>query len=104
MSTPGAARDASGLCGACHHVQRIASARGSQFSLCGRSRTDARYPRYPRLPVLVCAGYEEDTRSAQSITQRNSQSDSNSESDSGSQSNRDSQRNTEHGHNKNADN
>jgi GNAT superfamily N-acetyltransferase len=39
-------------------VQRIASARGSQFYLCERSRTDASYPRYPRLPVLTCAGYE----------------------------------------------
>lgn len=36
----------------------ITSARGSRFYLCERSRTDARYPRYPRLPVLTCAGYE----------------------------------------------
>jgi len=39
-------------------VQRITSARGSHFYLCERSRTDASYPRYPRLPVLACAGYE----------------------------------------------
>jgi GNAT superfamily N-acetyltransferase len=39
-------------------VQVITSARGSHFFLCERSRTDARYPRYPRLPVLTCAGYE----------------------------------------------
>jgi hypothetical protein len=49
-----------GLCATCHHVQRIESARGSRFYLCERSRTDARYPRYPRLPVLMCAGYESD--------------------------------------------
>jgi GNAT superfamily N-acetyltransferase len=47
-----------GLCASCRHVQVIASARGSTFYLCERSRTDARYPRYPRLPVLTCAGYE----------------------------------------------
>jgi GNAT superfamily N-acetyltransferase len=47
-----------GLCASCRHVQVITSARGSRFSLCERSRTDARYPRYPRLPVLTCAGYE----------------------------------------------
>jgi hypothetical protein len=28
------------------------------FSLCARSREDPAYPRYPRLPVLTCAGYE----------------------------------------------
>lgn len=49
-----------GLCATCIHVQRIESARGSRFYLCERSRTDARYARYPRLPVLTCAGYESD--------------------------------------------
>jgi GNAT superfamily N-acetyltransferase len=47
-----------GLCASCRHVQRITSARGSTFYLCERSRHDASYPRYPRLPVLSCAGYE----------------------------------------------
>jgi hypothetical protein len=28
------------------------------FSLCRRSREDPAYPRYPRLPVLTCAGHE----------------------------------------------
>ena len=32
---------------------------GLAFVLCGRSRTDARYPKYPPLPVLRCKGYEE---------------------------------------------
>jgi len=31
---------------------------GSQFSLCERSRSDPAYPRYPRLPVRECRGYE----------------------------------------------
>ena len=34
----------------------IRNTRGSSFSLCERSRTDPAYPRYPRLPVLECAG------------------------------------------------
>jgi hypothetical protein len=47
-----------GLCGGCAHAREIASDRGATFVLCGRSRTDPRFPRYPALPVLVCAGYE----------------------------------------------
>jgi hypothetical protein len=26
--------------------------------MCNRSRADPDYPRYPRLPVVSCAGYE----------------------------------------------
>jgi len=29
------------------------------FSLCERSRSDPSFPRYPRLPVMSCRGYEE---------------------------------------------
>jgi hypothetical protein len=36
----------------------IETARGSRFSLCELSRTDPRFPRYPNLPVLACAGFE----------------------------------------------
>jgi hypothetical protein len=28
------------------------------FSLCERSRTDPAFPRYPRLPVVECSGFE----------------------------------------------
>ncbi|HTA12762.1 MAG TPA: hypothetical protein VK765_05005 [Solirubrobacteraceae bacterium] len=35
--------------------------RGSTFSLCRRSREDPGFPRYPRLPVLSCPGYERGT-------------------------------------------
>jgi hypothetical protein len=28
------------------------------FSLCERSKTDARFPKYPRLPVESCPGFE----------------------------------------------
>ena len=47
-----------GLCAACRHRRRIESGKGSKFLLCRRSETDPHYPRYPRLPVLECAGYE----------------------------------------------
>ena len=47
-----------GLCARCAHARRITSAKGSTFVLCGRSATDARFPKYPPLPVVRCAGYE----------------------------------------------
>jgi hypothetical protein len=47
-----------GLCEICRHQRVIRNTRGSSFSLCERSREDERYPRYPRLPVLRCAGHE----------------------------------------------
>lgn len=47
-----------GLCDACVHQRVIANTRGSTFSMCGRSRTQPEYPRYPPLPVRECAGFE----------------------------------------------
>jgi hypothetical protein len=47
-----------GLCGTCRHSRRVETARGSVFRLCERSVTDARFPRYPALPVLRCPGFE----------------------------------------------
>lgn len=47
-----------GLCDSCRHQKLIANTRGSRFSLCLRSRSDPDYPRYPRLPVGECAGFE----------------------------------------------
>jgi hypothetical protein len=47
-----------GLCDSCAHQQLVRNTRGSTFSLCRRSREDPAYPRYPRLPVLACPGYE----------------------------------------------
>ena len=47
-----------GLCETCRHAAVVVSARGSRFLLCARSRTEPQYPRYPRLPVAACAGYE----------------------------------------------
>jgi GNAT superfamily N-acetyltransferase len=47
-----------GLCADCRHARRIVSARESVFTLCERSKTDPSYPKYPRLPMRACAGYE----------------------------------------------
>jgi hypothetical protein len=47
-----------GLCDRCLHQKLIGNTRGSTFSMCLRSRTDERYPKYPRLPVVSCPGYE----------------------------------------------
>lgn len=52
------ARPDAGLCDTCRHQVEVRNTRGSTFSLCGRSRQDPTYPRYPRLPVLACPGYE----------------------------------------------
>jgi hypothetical protein len=49
---------AAGLCANCTHARAVPSARGSTFVLCARSQHDARFPKYPRLPVVRCAGYE----------------------------------------------
>lgn len=47
-----------GLCATCVHVKIIRSDRGSVFYRCGLSDTDSRFPKYPRLPVIQCSGYE----------------------------------------------
>jgi len=49
---------APGLCGACRHSRVVETRRGTTFRLCERSTTDPRYPRYPTLPVVRCAGFE----------------------------------------------
>jgi hypothetical protein len=48
-----------GLCDSCRHQRLVHNTRGSTFSMCERSKTEPRlYPKYPRLPVERCAGYE----------------------------------------------
>ncbi|HEU0019020.1 MAG TPA: hypothetical protein VFQ14_01885 [Thermoleophilaceae bacterium] len=47
-----------GLCDSCRHQRVVRNTRGSVFSLCERSKSDPRYPKYPRVPVLECAGFE----------------------------------------------
>ncbi len=50
-------KDRAGLCADCQHAKKIESARGSKFVLCELSATNPAFPKYPRLPVLKCAGY-----------------------------------------------
>ena len=64
---PGESQNA-GLCDSCRHQRIVRNTRGSQFSLCERSRSDPRFPRYPRLPVTRCDGYEEGTSNAILLT------------------------------------
>jgi len=47
-----------GLCANCQCKRQIQSDRGSIFYFCERSKTDPNFPKYPRLPVLQCAGYD----------------------------------------------
>jgi hypothetical protein len=47
-----------GLCDSCRHQRVVRNTRGSVFSMCERSKTDERFPKYPRVPVLECVGYE----------------------------------------------
>jgi hypothetical protein len=56
--TSGVAKQDAGLCESCVHQRVVSTTRGSRFSLCERSKTDSSYPKYPRLPVLECAGWE----------------------------------------------
>jgi hypothetical protein len=48
-----------GLCESCRYQRVVKNTRGSRFSLCQRSKTEPeRFPRYPRVPVVACPGYE----------------------------------------------
>ena len=47
-----------GQCESCRWHRVVESGRGSKFWMCQRSRFDERFPKYPRLPVLACIGYE----------------------------------------------
>ena len=51
-----------GLCERCRHQKVIRNTRGSSFSMCERSKSDPSYPKYPRVPVLECAGFQERPR------------------------------------------
>ena len=46
-----------GLCASCAHARVIENDRGSRFYLCELAKTDPRFARYPRLPVVACAGW-----------------------------------------------
>ena len=47
-----------GLCATCIHARITRTDRGTQFYQCALSFEDPRFPKYPRLPVLTCIGYD----------------------------------------------
>ena len=49
---------APGLCLTCRHAKLNQTRRGTAYLRCGRSAWDDRLVRYPRLPVIECAGFE----------------------------------------------
>ncbi|MER3522993.1 MAG: hypothetical protein C4326_02730 [Ignavibacteria bacterium] len=48
-----------GLCADCLHHDLVRSAKSSEFHRCLRSAGDPQFPKYPRLPVFSCSGYEQ---------------------------------------------
>lgn len=46
-----------GLCNLCAHQRLVGNTRGSTFSLCELAKTDPRFAKYPRVPVVQCAGF-----------------------------------------------
>ena len=48
-----------GLCAACRHAKLNETRRGTAYLRCTRAEWDAALPRYPRLPVTECPGFEQ---------------------------------------------
>jgi hypothetical protein len=46
-----------GLCARCRFAHEQVSAGGSRFWRCLRADDDGAFARYPRLPILRCAGF-----------------------------------------------
>ena len=55
---PRLSNPAVGLCFDCRHARQVDSSRGSVFYPCQLSETDPGFPKYPRLPVIACRGFE----------------------------------------------
>lgn len=51
-------KNEAGLCADCRYMRLIESDRGAIFYRCQRSDSDPAFPKYPRLPVIQCTGYE----------------------------------------------
>ncbi len=52
------AMNTAGLCTDCVHTRALSSDRGSVFHMCQLGLKNPAFPKYPRLPVLRCPGYE----------------------------------------------
>jgi hypothetical protein len=62
--------DAGGLCASCVNARIIESSKGARFIRCELSFTDARFARYPQLPVVTCEGFSTTERAARSLPPR----------------------------------
>ena len=47
-----------GMCVSCRWERKVSNRRGSVFTLCAKASADPTLPKYPRLPVLQCHGFE----------------------------------------------
>jgi hypothetical protein len=47
-----------GLCAVCQHAKLNETRRGTAYLRCTRAAWDSRLPRYPRLPVTQCVGFD----------------------------------------------
>lgn len=46
-----------GLCKTCVHARKVETTRGTVYWMCELSKSDPRFRKYPRLPVVRCEGY-----------------------------------------------
>ena len=58
------------LCETCQHLRMVTTPKGSRFVLCTRSTHDARFPKYPPIPVTRCDGFEETDLSARTVERK----------------------------------
>lgn len=47
-----------GLCAKCQHAKLNETRKGTAYLRCTRAAWDSRLPRYPRLPVTDCPGFD----------------------------------------------
>ena len=50
-------REQSGVCRNCAYGRWLKTGGGGEIILCRLSDSDARFPKYPRLPMLSCPGW-----------------------------------------------
>jgi rhodanese-related sulfurtransferase len=62
--------DGVGLCARCAHAKTIRSSKGTTFYLCLKSVVDARFVRYPSLPVKTCVGFQREASQLTLFTAR----------------------------------
>lgn len=48
-----------GQCAGCGHAKRLKGRSGATMFQCGLAAGDARFAKFPRLPMAACAGYRE---------------------------------------------